>query len=40
MKIEWLAADVTPVGSPDRLECDILEMVLDIIIANSGRKYL
>ena len=21
MKIEWLVADVTPVGSPDRAEC-------------------
>ena len=30
LKIEWLFADVTPVGSPDRAERDILEMILDI----------
>ena len=27
--LEWLFADVTPVGSPDRAECDILGMLLD-----------
>ena len=28
MKIEWLVADVTTVGSPDRAERAILEMML------------
>ena len=29
MKIEWLVTDVTPVGSLDRAERDILVMTLD-----------
>ena len=29
IKTEWLVADVTPVGFPDRVERDILEMILD-----------
>ena len=28
MKIEWLVADVTVVGSPDRAECASLEAIL------------
>ena len=28
MKMEWLVADVTAVGSPDRAERDILEVIL------------
>ena len=32
MKIEWLVADVTAVGSPDRAECDILGMILDVFL--------
>ena len=30
MKIEWLVTDVTPVGSPDRAERDILGMIFDV----------
>ena len=30
MKIEWLVADVTHVGGPDRAEHDIFEMILNI----------
>ena len=30
MKIEWLVANVTLVGSPDRAERDNLGMLLDI----------
>ena len=37
LKIEWLFADVTPVWSPDRAERGILEMILDVFLANSGR---
>ena len=29
MKSEWLVAIVTSVGFPDRLECDILGIILD-----------
>ena len=28
---EWLAADVTPVGSPAKDERDILGMILDVV---------
>ena len=28
MKIEWIVVYVTPVVSPDRVECDILLMIL------------
>ena len=30
MKIEWLVADVTPVGIPDRAENEILGILLDV----------
>ena len=30
MKIESLVAHVTPVGSPDRAEHDVLGMILDL----------
>ena len=30
MKREWLVADVTPVGSPDRAEGGILGMLLNV----------
>ena len=37
MKIEWLDADVTAVGSPDRAEHAILEVVLaEHFFVNSG----
>ena len=38
MKIEWLVAVVTALGSPDRVECAILGMILaGRFLANSGR---
>ena len=44
MKTEWSIANVTPVGSPDReerdidrVERDILGIILDVFLANSGR---
>ena len=40
MKIEWLVADVTPAGSPDRVECDILGVILDNVLTDSGLIYL
>ena len=30
MQIDWLIANVTAAGSPDRAECAILRMFLDI----------
>ena len=30
LKIDWIVADVTPVGSPARAERDILGMLLDV----------
>ena len=30
MKTEWLVADVTTVGPPDRAECDIFGMILGV----------
>ena len=27
MKIEWLVANITAVGSPDRAECGVLEVI-------------
>ena len=30
MKIEWLVATATVVGSPDRVEHDILGMILEV----------
>ena len=36
MKIEWLVAHVTAVGSPGRAERDILGMVFGVSLANSG----
>ena len=30
MKIEWLVANVTPVGSRARAECDILGIILNL----------
>ena len=32
MKEEWLVADVTPVGSADRAECDILVMIVGVFL--------
>ena len=38
MKIEWLVANVTAVGSPDRAKRAILEVILaGSFLANSGR---
>ena len=38
MKIEWLIADVTAVGSPDKAEYAILGVILARhFFANSGR---
>ena len=38
MKIEWLVADVTAVGSPDRVERAILGVILDgLFLTNSGQ---
>ena len=38
MKIEWLIINVTAVGSPDRAERAILEVILaGRFLANSGR---
>ena len=37
MKTEWLVTNVTPVGSPERAERDILGIILDVFSANSGR---
>ena len=38
IKIEWLVANVTAVGSTDRAEPAILEMILAwYFLANSGR---
>ena len=31
MKMTWLVTNVTPIRSPNRAECDILGMVLDLI---------
>ena len=36
LKIEGTFADVTPVESPVRAERDMLEMILDVFLANSG----
>ena len=36
MKIDWLITDVTAVSPPDRVEHDILRMILDVFSANSG----
>ena len=36
MKTEWLLANVTPAGGPDRVERDILGMILDNFLASSG----
>ena len=30
IKIEWLVDDVIPVGSPDRAECGMLGIMLDV----------
>ena len=30
MKTEWLVAEITPVGSPDRAEYAILGTILDV----------
>ena len=32
MKTEWLVANVTPVGSPDREEGDILKIILEVFL--------
>ena len=38
MKIEWLVTNVTAVGSPDRADRAILEVILAwLFLANSGR---
>ena len=37
MKTEWLAANVTPVGSPDRANRDIFGGYFLAFFANSGR---
>ena len=38
MKIKWLVANVTAVGSPDRAERAILGLILaERFLANSGR---
>ena len=40
LKTRWLVANVTPAGSPDRAEHDILVMILVFFLANPCRKYL
>ena len=35
LKIEWLVANVTSVGFPDRAEHDMLGMTLSVLFANS-----
>ena len=30
LKIDWLVTDVTSVGSPNRAECDIFGVILDV----------
>ena len=35
-KMVWLVADVIVVGSPDRAERAILDVVLAVFLANSG----
>ena len=38
MKIEWLVANATAVGSPDKAECAILGVILaGCFLVNSGR---
>ena len=49
MKIEWLIANVTAAGSPDRAERDILVIILDFFaevhirrgvqVASASEKY-
>ena len=36
MKIVWLVANVTVVGSPARAECNILWVILDVFLANQA----
>ena len=40
MKKEWLVTDVTTVGSPDRAERAILEVILDGRFFGQFRPYL
>ena len=40
MKIEWLVADVTAVGAPDKAERAILEVILDGRCFGLFRLYL
>ena len=40
MKMEWLVADVTAVGSPDRTECIILGVILAGRFYGQFRLYL
>ena len=36
MKIEWLVAGVTAVGSPDRAECAILGVMLAVFLLHQA----
>ena len=40
MKVEWLVANVTAVGSPDRAEHVILGMILAGRVFGQSRSYL
>ena len=40
VKIEWLVADVTAVGSLDRAECAILGMIMARRVFGQSRSYL
>ena len=45
MKIEWLVADVTPVGSPYSAKGGILEAMLDVFgqfrpLSGSGSNFV
>ena len=40
MKIEWLVADVTAVGSPDRAERAILGVILAGRVFGQSRSFL
>ena len=39
MEIEWLVADESSVGSPNRAECDIFGDDFGHFLANSGHFY-
>ena len=40
MKIEWLVADVTAVGSLDRAKCAILGVIVTGLVFDQFRSFL